>query len=432
MYTEESQLKRERLSSNTEIVSIIHHWWSEVILAKYDKNHDEHLNKQEYIQLHRALGRALSDPNVEMDLSTELQLAEEDWANDTKGAKTLNETMFIRSIFQLADQWTEGLEVDEYVEFLEYLFTKLYEFSATDDTMHVQGNIASRAQSDHNRRGDDDIVVPSFIKRQVSLKDHLMNDPAGQNLSEAMLHELRVEFVRYSNSNTFKSSRNRLNYRQFRDALNTIGLGSVSSLSNRVFEVLDRDRSGFIDWHEFLVGVATLVDGTPQQVVRLAYKVFDSNQNGALSFNEVDTLLTHMSRGGNTEENHTKVVQKIHISMTHAEFKKFDTNNTQTLTVKQFEQMCWSHPDIIQLILGVNIMDRTEMHRVGEDEDALGNAYDEVGAANLLAEELTKVDSLSVQELIDTCQENDIELKNETDQVLLRKRVKSVILAKYN
>ena len=93
MYNNSSALERERLQANEEIIAIIDHWWSQVILAKYDKNHDELLEKEEYMTFHRALGRALSDPNVEMDAQIEQQMAEEDWLLDTKGANTMNENM---------------------------------------------------------------------------------------------------------------------------------------------------------------------------------------------------------------------------------------------------------------------------------------------------------------------------------------------------
>ena len=142
-------------------------------------------------------------------------------------------------------------------------------------------------------------------------------------------------------------------------------------------------------------GVSTLVDGTPKEIVRLAFKVFDNNQNGTLSFNEVHVLLTHMSRGGNTELNHSKVIQKITDSLTHKEFQKFDANNSQTLNVKQFEQLCWKHPDIISLILGVDILDRTEMHRDDSSEEESSNSpTTKIRKANQLAENLSDIDAL--------------------------------------
>ena len=45
-YSTENAMKRERLRNNPEIIALIDHWWTQVILAKYDKDHDELLNKQ--------------------------------------------------------------------------------------------------------------------------------------------------------------------------------------------------------------------------------------------------------------------------------------------------------------------------------------------------------------------------------------------------
>jgi len=94
LYDEESQKKRNFLKSNVEIIAIVHHWWSEVILAKYDKNHDDQINKEEYFHLHKALGRALADPNVVTDPEIERKLAEEDWKSDTNGKDFMEEKMF--------------------------------------------------------------------------------------------------------------------------------------------------------------------------------------------------------------------------------------------------------------------------------------------------------------------------------------------------
>lgn len=65
-----------------------------------------------------------------------------------------------------------------------------------------------------------------------------------------------------------------------------------------MFEILDRDSSGHIDWHEFLVGISVLIDGSPKKNLHLAFKMFDNNRNGSLSFTEIQLLLTHMSKGG--------------------------------------------------------------------------------------------------------------------------------------
>ena len=87
------------------------------------------LHVLEYVTLHRALGRALGDPNVEMDPVLEAKMAEDDWLSDTDSAsgnsRTMNENQFICAIFQLCDLWTDSSNVEEYISFLEFIFVKL-------------------------------------------------------------------------------------------------------------------------------------------------------------------------------------------------------------------------------------------------------------------------------------------------------------------
>ena len=44
------------------------------------------------------------------------KVIEDDWENDSQGAETLDYFLFYRAIFQLADIWTNSLDVKEYVE----------------------------------------------------------------------------------------------------------------------------------------------------------------------------------------------------------------------------------------------------------------------------------------------------------------------------
>ena len=49
------------------------------------------------------------------------------------------------------------------------------------------------------------------------------------------IDELSAEFIRCSSTNQINPKHSKsLNYRQFRDVLNSVGLGNVSTLSNRV------------------------------------------------------------------------------------------------------------------------------------------------------------------------------------------------------
>ena len=48
--------------------------------------------------------------------------AEEDWAEDSKGADSLGREGFMTAIFKLADVWARTIEEEDYLYFLRRLF----------------------------------------------------------------------------------------------------------------------------------------------------------------------------------------------------------------------------------------------------------------------------------------------------------------------
>jgi hypothetical protein len=62
---------------------------------------------------------------------------------------------------------------------------------------------------------------------------------------------------------------------------------------------------------------------------------------------------------------------------------------------------------------------------------ASSNSREEVDKAEELGLILSKIDSMSVQDLLDECKKNELELNGELDQSVLKKRLKGLVLAKY-
>ena len=65
-------------------------------------------------------------PPLRYDPAEARQTALDDWAHDTKrdGVDTMNYNMFAASMFEMADLWVDGLDLQEYVGFLETLGPK--------------------------------------------------------------------------------------------------------------------------------------------------------------------------------------------------------------------------------------------------------------------------------------------------------------------
>ena len=99
------------------------------MLPRTGSQHCAKLDKDEYIALHRRLVRAFDDDDDDTnDLSDEDQRQSEDrdWREDSKGGDGLRRNDLYDAIFELADNWTDTAEADEYVAFLSMLYGKVF------------------------------------------------------------------------------------------------------------------------------------------------------------------------------------------------------------------------------------------------------------------------------------------------------------------
>ena len=57
--------------------------------------------------------------------AVDLCRAEDDWLEDSRGEQFIDQSMYKNAIFQLCDLWTDTLDPDEYVHFLETLLVQM-------------------------------------------------------------------------------------------------------------------------------------------------------------------------------------------------------------------------------------------------------------------------------------------------------------------
>ena len=58
-----------------------------------------------------------------------------------------------------------------------------------------------------------------------------------------------------------------------------------------IFNTIDTDRSGSIDWKEFLKAMSTLEMGRNEDKIDLYFKLYDPESSGKLSFDNVKHLM---------------------------------------------------------------------------------------------------------------------------------------------
>lgn len=68
------------------------------------------------------------------------------------------------------------------------------------------------------------------------------------------------------------------------------GSKELSFVLSRIFDCIDLDRSGNIDWEEYLHAMDIMSNGNYEQQIDLFFQVYDTDGNGVLSFNEIQEL----------------------------------------------------------------------------------------------------------------------------------------------
>ncbi|KAH8069324.1 hypothetical protein JL721_6147 [Aureococcus anophagefferens] len=135
LYSEENQRKREAIREEPRICELLEPglerwWWGSKLFD--DADHNEWLSFDEYKTFHRRLLRLLDQDTlspksrVATKPEDEDPTALEDFRCDADGEGRVTKETYLFAVFQLCDQWTETVELDEYVEFLSKGFDLIY------------------------------------------------------------------------------------------------------------------------------------------------------------------------------------------------------------------------------------------------------------------------------------------------------------------
>lgn len=110
-------------------------------------------------------------------------------------------------------------------------------------------------------------------------------------------------------------------------------------LGERLFTLFDVDRSGVLDYEEFICGLALFCRGTQEEKLRVMFDMYDLAGDGAIHKKELSILLSHMPK--ETLE-HSILARKIRsVSLDNSEDKegkgKSETNTTKNSTSMEMD-----------------------------------------------------------------------------------------------
>ncbi|KAG8470406.1 hypothetical protein KFE25_008827 [Diacronema lutheri] len=83
---------------------------------------DGAMSRATYLTIHRLICKAIAS---DLSESAARRAAHADWAHDAAGARSLGFGAFTGSLFDLADQWTDSVDLADYLHFLQVLFLRV-------------------------------------------------------------------------------------------------------------------------------------------------------------------------------------------------------------------------------------------------------------------------------------------------------------------
>jgi len=128
---------------------------------------------------------------------------------------------------------------------------------------------------------------------------------------------------------------------------------AAAKMDDHVFRVYDKDNSGTIDFVEFMVVYQIMADGSPEEVLRQIFCVFDVNQDGSINQKEMKRLVKDMMLLIKDVDNPEQATKDMIAS---SAFKEMDKNEDGKISPEEFITACLAH-DRFSKMLALKIID---------------------------------------------------------------------------
>lgn len=177
MYSEDNIRKRLELYASDAIRGCINMWWSATVKVA---SKPTHISKATYLSLTMAIYIVMMPNDAQKTLEDARRVAENDWFRDAQGCVHMSNQMFYDSIFELADLWCESVAQQEYLDFLDKLFEKVY----LDETLprvvlkHVEPNFLKQYSTLVAEEPDSlDDIIPPRKKKKPKFEAQIVSKP---------------------------------------------------------------------------------------------------------------------------------------------------------------------------------------------------------------------------------------------------------------
>ena len=142
-----------------------------------------------------------------------------------------------------------------------------------------------------------------------------------------------------------------LNKREFCKALGV----EPNLFYDRMFAIFDKDRTGFIDFREFVMGMAIFAASTPiEEKLKFSFQVYDQDGDGFVKEEELVSLLEAVF-----QENRLALTSEQVKRLVMQTFAEADVTCNGRISFSEYKRMVERHPSILELMTIGGIMTKT-------------------------------------------------------------------------
>lgn len=118
---------------------------------------------------------------------------------------------------------------------------------------------------------------------------------------------------------------------------------SNKEISNRLFDIFDKDKSGSIDYNEFMETIESMVNGKEEEKIRFAFELHDLDNSGYIDRYELKVLIKQSFIENNFD------FDEFQLELLVEEFfKKADKDHSNTIEFEEFLDVAHDYPDFIE------------------------------------------------------------------------------------
>lgn len=132
-----------------------------------------------------------------------------------------------------------------------------------------------------------------------------------------------------------------LNKESFRDSLGLLGLEPGCFLADRIFNALDEDNDGVLNYDDFLSYLNILINGAEREKAALSFKIIDNEKKGKITYKDIEDMMIGISNLWNSLTDSEVLPKKEYIDYI---FGNFDSRKANEVL---FNEYFFTNSDLI-------------------------------------------------------------------------------------